>query len=190
MRRIAVGEEITHVAQDLGFSPSSARRLIKSPLFQKELTIMQSKLDESLYDAFREIRQLQPEAVQTLKQLVKNKKRPDLRLAAAKEILNRTGITAPTQLEVSKTEHISYEQRLQIATDEPKQLEYIDSEITVLAGEDLEASDEHDEVANEPSYDMSGPANDTNNLTNTGERSEPACDTSACDTPVYNIGDL
>ena len=108
---------------------------------------MQAKLDEATYDAVKELRNLQPDAVTTLKQLVKNKKRPDLRLAAAKEILNRTGINAPAQVEISRTEHISYEQRLQIANDDkPKQLDYIDSEVTVLSGEDLEKTDDKSDL--------------------------------------------
>jgi len=150
MRRIAIGEDLNLVARDLGFSPQSVRSVIKSPFFQQELQEMQAKLDKATYDAMRELRGLQPDAVTTLRQLVKNKKRPDLRLAAAREILNRTGINAPAQVEISRTEHISYEQRLQIATDDkPKQIDYIDSEVTVLSGEELEKTDDKSDIITE-----------------------------------------
>ena len=142
MRRVAVGEEPSKVAKELGFSVANAQQLVKSPLFQQELAKMQARLDESLYDAFSEIRNLQPEAVLALKQLVKNKRRPDLRLAAAREILNRSGINAAQQVEISETAHLSYEQRLEIASDPPQpRLEYLNSEIKVLSGAELEATD-------------------------------------------------
>lgn len=147
MQRLVAGEPLASAARDLGFSMAAAKAVAKSPLFQKELQRMQTELTLHLYDAMAELKGLQPDAVDALRDVVNLKANPALRLAAARQILDRTGVGTVKQVKVDHTT-LSYEERLQIVQqggELPTQERYVEiegfTETKILSGSDLNVED-------------------------------------------------
>jgi hypothetical protein len=112
MRRIAMGERQVDIALDMRMSQVSLSFIVNSPLFQVELRKMMERVDESTYDAMRELRVIQKDAVEAIHESVKQTDLPVLRFHAARDVLNRTGVAMPKEMHITK-EQRSYEELLQ-----------------------------------------------------------------------------
>lgn len=112
MRRLAMGERQCDIARDMQITQSALSFLVNSPLFQAELHKMVSQVDEDTYNAMRELRKIRKEAVEALFDSVTQEDLPVLRFHAARDILNRTGVSTPKEYHVTK-EQRSYEELLQ-----------------------------------------------------------------------------
>lgn len=151
MHRLLLGEPLSHAAAECGFTPSTAKYIAKSPLFRRELERMQTEMNLNLYDAAIELRKLQPKAIQALGEVADLQHRPDLRLSAAKEILDRTGLGVKKTLQIDSTHTtttMSYEERLQVihqGGELPDTERYVKvegfTEARVLEGEELSDAD-------------------------------------------------
>jgi len=150
MHRLLLGEPLKHAAAECGFSYNTARYVVRSPLFRKELERMQTELNLNLYDAVAELRSLQPDAINALKEVANLQHRPDLRLNAAREILDRTGLGARKTITVDSTHTtMSYEERLQVihqGGELPDTERYVKvegfTEARVLEGSELAETDD------------------------------------------------
>lgn len=152
MRRLLVGEKLSIAAKALGVSETSAKRVSRSPLFRSEMDRLHDLLDTHYCDAVVELKMMQLEAVEALRDTVRLTERPELRLRAAVEILDRTGVTrvSVTKVEVDKRV-LSYEERLQVIqqgdtlSEADRYIEVTDyQEPRVLSGTDLIASTPED----------------------------------------------
>lgn len=111
MRRIALGERQCDIAADIGMSQVSLSIVVNSPLFKQELAKWLDKMDEQVYDAMKELREVQRDAVLAIHDSVTQKELPVLRFHAARDILNRTGVQVPKEYHVTK-QQTSYEELL------------------------------------------------------------------------------
>jgi hypothetical protein len=111
LRRVALGEQPQEIADSMGLTKRRVNAIINSPLFKLNLEEFQAKLDADAYDVMSELRAIQPDAVDAIKDSITQLDLPNLRFQAARDLLNRTGATVPKQFEVKKFTE-SYEQRL------------------------------------------------------------------------------
>lgn len=137
MRLVASGMPLNEVADRLGYSRSRLYQVTRSPLWQRELDKLMGRLDNQAYDAMAAVRALQPQAVNTYKDLLECELYEELRFKIAKDILDRTGVTAPT-VSHSITASQSYEQELsKVRVDYTKTTNYGPSPIEVIGGTEL-----------------------------------------------------
>lgn len=148
MRRVALGERHKDIAQDMGMTVQTVHVIVRSPLFQQELHTMMKEMDAQLYDAMQELRDTQQDAVLAMRDSVQQRELPVLRFHAAKDILNRTGITVPKEYHVTK-QQTSYEELLHKVRIK-YQHQSTEAQPTVLhldSSTQYEAEDEDDDAA-------------------------------------------
>ena len=92
-------------------SPGTISTICNSPLFKQELDKWMQALDDKGYDAMQELVDSRKAAVLALRESVCQTELPVLRFHAARDILNRTGVTVPKEYHVTKKQ-TSYEEVL------------------------------------------------------------------------------
>ena len=145
MRRVALGERNCDIAADLEMSQVTISIIVNSPLFQQELQAFISKMDEQVYDAMKELRDVQRDAVLAIHDSVVQKELPVLRFHAARDILNRTGVQVPKEYHVTK-QQTSYEEllhqvRIKYQHDDLEKRPSTAVEYEDVADEDLDESE-------------------------------------------------
>jgi len=111
MRRKLVGQSNKQIAEELGLSQNRVSVITNSPLFKLELERMMQQADDQLFDAMGKLRELQPDAVNVLHESMHQHEYPHLRLKAAIQVLDRTGINSPKQIQLQHSGQ-TFEQRL------------------------------------------------------------------------------
>lgn len=95
MRRLILGERQCDIAREIGMTESRVSVVVNSPLFRKELAMMQAQLDERIIaektDVETTLKIAAPDAVEVLKELMMNKRMPPhVRRQSAKDILDHS----------------------------------------------------------------------------------------------------
>jgi DNA-binding CsgD family transcriptional regulator len=111
MRRKLVGQTNKQIAEEMGLSQNRVSVIVNSPLFKLELERMMQQADEQVFDAMSKLRELQPDAVNVLHESMHQHEYPHLRLKAAIQVLDRTGINSPKQIQLQHSGQ-TFEQRL------------------------------------------------------------------------------
>ena len=136
MRRLVAGQPVARIAEDLGYTNTHLARVVRSPLFQRELDRMMARVDQEQYDALANLRRIQPHAVEVYKDLLQQTDYKLLRFNVAKDIFDRTGVETPKE-----TRHVAvtqtYEQRLSEVKASYTVTGNETSPIEVIGGEDL-----------------------------------------------------
>lgn len=86
MLRFLEGQEIEEIAEYYGLTPNTIHGVLSSPLIQQEMLTITSKADEKLRDR---IARLGSEAVDVLRDTMRGRNGNELKLKAAKELLDR-----------------------------------------------------------------------------------------------------
>lgn len=150
MRRLVMGESQKAIAEDMGLTPTRISQLVNSPLFQAEMQRMSAHVDEATYDAMKALRGLQQAAVETIADSMNNIDLPHLAFKAAREVLDRTGVSVPKQLHVTQ-DSMSFEQKLQEVRlkyerdDDPEERLERASPIQVMGTTELLSDDEDED---------------------------------------------
>jgi DNA-binding CsgD family transcriptional regulator len=111
MRRKLIGQSNKQIAEELGLSQSRVSIIVSSPLFKLELERMMQQADDQVFDAMSKLRELQPGAVSVLHESMNQHEFPHLRLKAAIQVLDRTGVNSPKQIQLQHSGQ-TFEQRL------------------------------------------------------------------------------
>jgi len=111
MRRKLLGQSNKQIAEELGLSQSRVSIIVSSPLFKLELERMMQQADDQVFDAMSKLRELQPGAVSVLHESMNQHEFPHLRLKAAIQVLDRTGVNSPKQIQLQHSGQ-TFEQRL------------------------------------------------------------------------------
>jgi len=136
MRRLVAGQPVGRVAEDLGYNVGHLNKIIRSPLFKRELERMQAKADLAHYDALAKLRCIHPKAVEAYTDLVEQTDFKQLRFNVAKDIFDRTGVEAAKTTQHREVVE-TYEQRLASAKATYKVTTTDTCPIDVIGGEDL-----------------------------------------------------
>jgi len=109
MRRLLAGMTLKEACEELGYSLSRASVIVNSELFQEEMRRMQEQLDNRFVECEGEkatvemvrerLEKLSAKAVQTLEQCL-NSLSDNVRVSAAKEILDRSGFVKKERQEM------------------------------------------------------------------------------------------
>jgi DNA-binding CsgD family transcriptional regulator len=111
MRRKLLGQSNKQIAEELCLSQNRVSVITNSPLFKLELERMMQQADDQVFDAMGKLRELQPDAVNVLHESMNQHEFPHLRLKAAIQVLDRTGINSPKQIQLQHSGQ-TFEQRL------------------------------------------------------------------------------
>lgn len=138
MRRLASGQSIAQVADQLGYSNKHLSTIAASPLFKREMERMLNRMDQAAYNALAELRRIQPKAVKTYSDLMTQDEFQTLRFTVAKDLLDRTGVGVGKMIHtLEQTE--SYEQRLAKVRQKMtvESTHSTDSPIEIMGGQEL-----------------------------------------------------
>lgn len=110
------GMKSDDIADDVGVSPHTLNRwFYAEPLFQETYEELQEQLHA---DAMRRLKGLVGEAVNTITWLVRNGHPDQVKLSAAKDVLDRAGLKAPDQVEISGRDGKPIEHRTALTDEE------------------------------------------------------------------------
>ena len=105
MRELVRGATIAQAAARCEFSIGRVRQLVQTELFKGEMEKMEDNVDEKTEDRLAEdtsvsqtLKDASPKAALTLVEAATTGKMCSLRVASAKDLLDRTGHNAPTEL--------------------------------------------------------------------------------------------
>lgn len=92
------------IAAHLGVSLMTVTTVVNSSLGRLKTQVMTAELDHTAMEAARRIRQLAPQAVQMVEEIMNSDEAPmAIRLSAAKDLLDRAGLAAPKKVDVNST---------------------------------------------------------------------------------------
>jgi len=101
MRKLVEGATLQNAAADLGYSVSRASIIANSPLFQDEMRKMETEADERVVASMAEskikLKECAEKAVEVLKAELESDK-SNIRVQAAKEVLDRVGLVKEDKL--------------------------------------------------------------------------------------------
>ena len=120
-RLLVLGYKPQEIAQRLGMHVASIKSVIEGEMFQEELAIMSVARDQEVIDIAAEIREAAPDALETLKGIMKGDLEVasnipySLRLSASKDLLDRGGYAAPKVIYSAGVQaHITKEDLIEI----------------------------------------------------------------------------
>ncbi len=143
MRLVASGKTIKQVAEQLGYCYARLLQITRSPLWRREMDRLQNRLDTDAYDTMHELRKLQPHCVQGLSDLIQQDEFKSIRLAAIRDVLDRTGVRLPdTASTITQTQ--TYEEQLSKVQVTYQQTTKQPNYIQVIGGEELASEDDHE----------------------------------------------
>ena len=93
LRLALIGNKPVEIAAHLGVSPAMVSYTLRSPIAARQLECMHADRDGSAIKVAEEIKKLAPRAVEVLEELLDDPL-PNMKLAAAKDILDRAGYAA------------------------------------------------------------------------------------------------
>lgn len=98
-RRIFLGQKNNVIAESLGCTSMLVSYIRNSKQVQDELAKLHTRADLNTIDIRKEIDELAPKAIRVLEQLLESDGvAPNVKLTAAKDILDRSGNSAPQQI--------------------------------------------------------------------------------------------
>ena len=98
-RMIFLGMKNTVISQQLGITPEQVSTVRNSQVIQEELNAMQKAADAGVLDIKKNIKEMAPKAMRVLESILDDPNcAPNVKLSAAKDILDRGGNAAPQQI--------------------------------------------------------------------------------------------
>lgn len=99
-RRIFLGQKNIEIARVLGITKEQVSSIRRSPVIQDELKKLQLEADKNVVDVKEAVKLLAPKALRVVEQILDDENVPaNVKLAAAKDTLDRGGHAAPQQVQ-------------------------------------------------------------------------------------------
>lgn len=104
LRLAMLGYTNVQIAERLSCTPATVSTVRNSGLGRQQAMLLKAEADHAALETAKRIRELAPNAIEAIQQLMSNEEVPShVRLSAAKDILDRAGYAAPKQVNVSST---------------------------------------------------------------------------------------
>lgn len=104
LRLAMLGYSNVDIAERLSCTPATVSIVRNSGLGKQHASLLRAEADYSALETAKRIRELAPDAIEAIQQIMMNDEMPaNVRLSAAKDILDRAGYGAPKQVNVSST---------------------------------------------------------------------------------------
>lgn len=104
LRLALLGYSNVQIAERLNCTPATVSIVRNSGLGKQQAAIFKAVADQHALDTARRIRELAPDAIEAIQEIMNNEDTPaNVRLNAARDILDRSGFAAPKQVNVSST---------------------------------------------------------------------------------------
>ena len=95
LRRVAVGQPVKEIAEEMKVSPTTVSNVKNSHLGRTHFERIQERIDEGAIKVAQEIKRLAPEAIATMRDVMNDEDSPAaVRIKAAADILDRAGYGA------------------------------------------------------------------------------------------------
>lgn len=104
LRLAMLGYSNVDIAERLSCTPATVSIVRNSGLGKQHASLLRAEADYSALETAKRIRELAPDAIEAIQQIMMDDEMPaNVRLSAAKDILDRAGYGAPKQVNVSST---------------------------------------------------------------------------------------
>lgn len=104
LRLAMLGYSNVEIAERLSCTPATVSIVRNSGLGRQQASLLKAEADHSALETAKRIRELAPDAIEAIQQIMMNEELPaNVRLSAAKDVLDRAGYAAPKQVNVSST---------------------------------------------------------------------------------------
>lgn len=104
LRLAMLGYSNVEIATRLACTPATVSIVRNSGLGRQQSSLLKAEADHSALETAKRIRELAPDAIDAIQQIMLNEEMPaNVRLSAAKDVLDRAGYAAPKQVNVSST---------------------------------------------------------------------------------------
>jgi len=113
IRLSLIGMKPVDIANHLNITPQMVGYTLRSPLAIRQLDCLKAERDLDAIDVAKEIKNLAPKAVQVLEELLDDSL-PNIKLAAAKDVLDRAGHAAVKVIKADVGHHFSADEIAEI----------------------------------------------------------------------------
>ena len=104
LRLAMLGYSNVEIAERLSCTPATVSVVRNSGLGRQQASLLKAEAYHSAFETAKRIRELAPDAIEAIQQIMMNEELPaNVRLSAAKDVLDRAGYAAPKQVNVSST---------------------------------------------------------------------------------------
>lgn len=104
LRLAMLGYSNTEIAARLSCTPATVSIVRNSGLGRQQTSLLRAEADHSALETAKRIRELAPDALEAVREIMMNEDMPaNVRLSAAKDVLDRAGFAATKQVKVSST---------------------------------------------------------------------------------------
>lgn len=104
LRLALLGYSNVEIAKRVGCTPATVSIARNSNLGRQHAGLLKTEADRSALETAKRIRELAPDAIEAIQQIMTDEEVPaNVRLSAARDILDRAGYAAPKQVNVSST---------------------------------------------------------------------------------------
>lgn len=104
LRLALLGYSNVQIAERLNCTPATVSTVRNSGLGRQQASLLKAEADHSAIETAKRMRELAPNAIETINQIMANEELPAaVRLNAAKDVLDRAGFAAPKQVQVNST---------------------------------------------------------------------------------------
>jgi len=98
-RRLLLGQKSKDIAKEMGITEATVSYTKNSHLAQKELSIMKVARDADTIDVARQIREIAPQALEVLEDIMNGDETPEtLKAKVATDLLDRAGYSPPKKV--------------------------------------------------------------------------------------------